>query len=82
MNLVERWFSALTTKKLKRSAHRNVKELAADILDWAATWNENPRPFVWTKTRRTDPRTPRRLLRRHQRQRMIRFSRRFNLPGH
>jgi hypothetical protein len=27
-----------------------VKELAADILDWAATWNENPRPFVWTKS--------------------------------
>jgi transposase len=50
MNLVERWFSALTTKKLKRSAHRNVKELAADILDWAAAWNENPRPFVWTKS--------------------------------
>ena len=50
MNLVERWFSALTTKKLKRSAHRNVKELAADILDWAATWNENPRPFVWSKS--------------------------------
>jgi transposase/transposase-like protein len=50
MNLVERWFSALTTKKLQRSAHRNVKELAADILTWARTWNENPRPFVWTKT--------------------------------
>jgi transposase len=50
MNLVERWFSALTTKKLQRSAHRNVKELAADIKAWAATWNENPRPFVWTKT--------------------------------
>jgi transposase len=50
MNLVERWFSALTTKKLQRSAHRNVKELAADILAWARTWNENPRPFVWTKT--------------------------------
>jgi transposase len=50
MNLVERWFSALTTKKLKRSAHRNVKELATDILNWAATWNENPRPFVWTKS--------------------------------
>jgi transposase len=50
MNLVERWFSALTTKKLQRSAHRNVKELAADILAWADTWNENPRPFIWTKT--------------------------------
>jgi transposase len=50
MNLVERWFSALVTKKLKRSAHRNVKELAADITAWAATWNDNPRPFVWTKS--------------------------------
>ena len=50
MNMVERWFSALTTKKLQRSAHRNVKELAADIIAWADTWNENPRPFVWHKT--------------------------------
>lgn len=50
MNLVERWFSALTTKKLQRSAHRSVKELAADIEAWAATWNENPTPFVWHKT--------------------------------
>ncbi len=50
MNLVERWFSALTTKKLKRSAHRSVKELAADITKWAAAWNENPTPFVWHKT--------------------------------
>jgi transposase len=50
MNLVERWFSALTTKKLQRSAHRNIKELAADILAWAEVWNQNPKPFVWTKT--------------------------------
>ena len=50
MNLVERWFSALTTKKLQRSAHRSVKELAADIQAWADAWNENPTPFVWHKT--------------------------------
>jgi transposase len=50
MNLVERWFSALTTKKLTRSAHRSVKELATDINAWAANWNENPTPFVWHKT--------------------------------
>lgn len=50
MNLVERWFSALTTKKLQRSAHRDVKELAADITAWADAWNENPTPFVWHKT--------------------------------
>ena len=46
MNLVERWFSALTTKKLRRSAHPSVKALAADINAWAANWNENPQPFI------------------------------------
>ena len=50
MNLVERWFSALTTKKLQRSAHRSAKELAVDIRAWVDTWNENPKPFVWHKT--------------------------------
>ena len=50
MNLVERWFSALTTKKLQRSAHRNVKALAADIRSWVKNWNEEPRPFTWHKT--------------------------------
>jgi hypothetical protein len=50
MNMVERWFSALTTKKLQRSAHRNTKDLANDILAWAAAWNTDPKPFVWHKT--------------------------------
>jgi len=50
MNLVERWFSALTTKKLQRSAHASVKALAADIRDWVQNWNEDPTPFVWHKT--------------------------------
>ena len=50
MNLVERWFSALTTKKLQRSAHNTVKELADDIRAWADAWNDNPTPFVWHKT--------------------------------
>lgn len=50
MNLVERWFGALTTKKLQRSTHDSVTKLAADINDWVDTWNEDPKPFVWTKT--------------------------------
>jgi len=50
MNLVERWFSALTTKKLQRSAHDSVNALAADIREWVATWNENPKPFTWHNT--------------------------------
>jgi transposase len=50
LNLVERWFAELTTKKLKRSAHRSVRALNADIRTWVEHWNENPRPYVWTKT--------------------------------
>lgn len=50
LNLVERWFSELTTKKLQRSAHRSTRALNADIRDWIEHWNENPRPFVWTRT--------------------------------
>jgi transposase len=50
LNLVERWFSELTTKKLRRGAHRSVRQLNADIRAWIDTWNENPRPYVWTKT--------------------------------
>ena len=49
LNLVERWFAELTNKKLKRSAHRTVRALNADIRAWIETWNENPRPYVWTK---------------------------------
>jgi len=50
LNLVERWFAELTARKLRRGVHRSVRELNADIRDWLAHWNENPRPFVWTKT--------------------------------
>ena len=50
LNLVERWFSELTTKLLRRGAHRSVRALNADIRRWIDTWNENPRPFVWHKS--------------------------------
>jgi transposase len=50
LNLVERWFAELTTKKLRRGAHRSVRELNADIRAWIETWNEDPKPYIWTKT--------------------------------
>ena len=50
LNLVERWFAELTTKNLRRGAHRSVRELNADIRAWIESWNQNPRPYVWTKT--------------------------------
>jgi transposase len=50
LNLVERWFAELTNKKLRRGAYRSVRALNADIRAWIENWNENPRPYVWTKT--------------------------------
>jgi transposase len=68
MNLVERWFSALTTKKLQRSAHTGAKELAADIrhhrLDGGL--EREPDAVRLAQERRADPRASRRLLRRSQ----------------
>ena len=50
LNLVERWFGELTNKLLRRGTHRTVHQLNTDIRGWIDTWNNNPRPFVWTKT--------------------------------
>jgi len=50
LNEVERWFGELTTKLLQRGIHKSVQALEADIRNWIKIWNENPRPFVWTKT--------------------------------
>ena len=30
--------------------HKSVQALEADIRDWIENWNQNPRPFNWTKT--------------------------------
>jgi hypothetical protein len=49
LNLVERWFAELTTKKLRRGARRSVRQLNADRA-WIDIWNQDPNPFVWTKT--------------------------------
>jgi transposase len=50
LNLVERWFAEITNRMLRRSAHQSVTALAADINQWIANWNDDPRPFVWHKT--------------------------------
>jgi transposase len=50
LNLVERWFAELTTKWIKRSAHRSVRDLVASIRTWIANWNDEPKPYVWHKS--------------------------------
>ncbi|MFJ3339474.1 IS630 family transposase [Streptomyces sp. NPDC086766] len=50
INQVERWFGLLTDKLIRRGVHTSIQALENDIRDWIDTWNENPRPFTWTKT--------------------------------
>jgi transposase len=50
LNQVERWFGLLTDKQLRRGVHRSVHALEKDIRAWVNNWNDNPRPFTWTKT--------------------------------
>jgi transposase len=50
MNLVERWFSELTTKWIRRGTHRTVTDLIESIRTWTTNWNDDPKPFVWHKT--------------------------------
>jgi transposase len=50
MNQAGRWFGLLTGKLIRRGVHTSVHALENDIKEWIATWNDNPRPFTWTKT--------------------------------
>lgn len=50
INLVERWFAALTEKQLRRSVHRGTRELETSIRRYIEFTNGHPKPFVWTKT--------------------------------
>jgi transposase len=50
LNLVERWFAELTNKRIRRGAFRSVKELQSAIAEFIEVHNENPKPFVWTRT--------------------------------
>ena len=48
LNLVERWFRELTQKRLRRGVFRSVPELIAGIEGFMASYNNDPKPFVWT----------------------------------
>jgi transposase len=50
LNLVERWFAALTEKQLRRGVHRSTKELESAIKSYIQHHSKDPKPFVWHKT--------------------------------
>jgi len=50
LNLVERFFSELTQKQIKRGVHRSTQALVDAIEDYIDIRNEESRPFIWTKS--------------------------------
>ncbi len=50
LNLVERWFAARTEKQLRRGSFRSTRQLEQAIRGYLKTYNEDPRPFIRTKT--------------------------------
>src|SRR5450830_707810 len=63
-NQVERFFAYVTADLLQRSDHRSVHALEGDIRAWVTAWNENPKPFIWTKTAEQTLESLKRLLQR------------------
>jgi transposase len=50
LNLVERFFAAITEKQIRRGTHRSTRELEQAIYRYIDHRNRDPKPFVWTKS--------------------------------
>jgi transposase len=50
LNLVERWFALLTEQQLRRGVFRSTRNLETTIRSYIDSHNEQPKPFIWTKT--------------------------------
>jgi transposase len=48
LNMVERFFRDLTTKRLKRGVFTSVDKLVAAIDSYIAQANQSPKPYIWT----------------------------------
>ena len=64
INQVERFFAYVTADLLQRSDHRSVQALEANVRNWVKAWNENPKPFIWTKSAEQILESLKRLLQR------------------
>jgi transposase len=50
LNMVERWLSQITQKRIRRGTFPSVPDLIAAINQYIELANANPKPFVWTAT--------------------------------
>jgi len=50
LNMVERFFAEITTKRIRRGSYTSIDDLKAAIYDYLLLHNAKPKPFVWSKT--------------------------------
>ena len=50
LNQVERWFAEITNKQIRRGSYRSTRQLEQSIRDYLTIYNEDPKPFIWTKS--------------------------------
>ena len=50
LNLVERFFAEITTRRIRRGSTSSVGDLEGAIYDYLLQHNTKPKPFVWSKT--------------------------------
>lgn len=50
LNQVERFFSTLTQKQIRRGSYTSVRDLIVKINRYLEIYNHNPKPFAWTKS--------------------------------
>lgn len=50
LNLVERFFGLITEKQIRRGVFSSVSDLEDQIMKFIDGYNDNPKPFVWTKS--------------------------------
>ena len=50
LNMVERFFAEITTRRIRRGSYTSIDDLKAAIYEYLLLHNAKPKPFVWSKT--------------------------------
>ncbi|MGW3730282.1 IS630 family transposase [Streptomyces sp. NPDC000851] len=50
LNQIEIWFGILTRQSIRRGTFSSVDVLVKQIRDYINSWNQEEKPFTWTKT--------------------------------
>jgi hypothetical protein len=53
--MVKRFFCDITTERLRRGVFTSVPALEAAISEYVAHHNNDPKPFIWTKSAFASP---------------------------